>query len=95
MRESAAQQRLFEAEAEVEKRNWKRRNSDIAYREINQEFESHRFQLLKQVDGQIRLRETKISLSGELELRSRLFQEDPARDCREPEEFEENLLQRN
>ena len=31
----------------------------------------------------------KISLYGELELRSRLFQEDHARDCQEVEELEE------
>ena len=40
-----AQQRLFESEAEVEARNWEKRHSDIAFQEINQEFESQRFQL--------------------------------------------------
>ena len=39
-----AQQRLYEAEAEVEARNWEKTNSDIAFRKINQEFESQRFQ---------------------------------------------------
>ena len=39
------------------------------------------FSYTKQVDGRIRLRETKISLHGELELRNGLFQEDHARDC--------------
>ena len=43
--ERIAQQRLYEAEAEVEARYWEKRNSDIAFHEINQEFESHRFQL--------------------------------------------------
>ena len=43
--ERAAQQKKFEAEAEVDARNWEKRNSDIAFREINQEFESQRYQL--------------------------------------------------
>ena len=40
-----AQQKLYEAEAEVEARNWEKRNSDSAFHEINQKFESQRFQL--------------------------------------------------
>ena len=40
-----AQQKLYQAEAEVEARNWETRNFDIAFQEINQEFESQRFQL--------------------------------------------------
>ena len=43
--EREAQQKLFQAEAEVETRNWDKRNFDFAFREINQEFESQRFQL--------------------------------------------------
>ena len=38
--ERMAQQDLYEAEAEVEARYWKKRNSDIALQETNQEFES-------------------------------------------------------
>ena len=55
------------------------------------------FSYIQQVDGQIRLRDQgdKVSLYGELELRSRLFQEDYARDCQEIEEFEKNFLRRN
>ena len=45
------------------------------------------FSCIKQVDGQIRLRETKISLFGELDLRNKLFKEDHARDCQEIEEL--------
>ena len=46
------------------------------------------FSYIKQVDGQIRLKETKIKLvCGDLELRNRLFQEDHARDCQEIEEL--------
>ena len=43
--EIMTQQKLYEAEAEVEARNWEKRNSDFASQEINQEFESQRFQL--------------------------------------------------
>ena len=56
-----------------------------AFLEINQEFEND-FSYIKQVDGQIRLRETKSACIGELALRNRLFQEDHARDCHEIEE---------
>ena len=38
---------------------------------------------VKQVDGQIKLKETKICLYGELKLRNTLFQENHARDCKE------------
>ena len=43
--ERMAQQRLHEAAAEVEARSWEKRKSDIAFQDINQEFESERFQL--------------------------------------------------
>ena len=39
------QQKMYEAEAEVEARMWEKRNSDFDSQEINQEFESQRFQL--------------------------------------------------
>ena len=32
-----AQRKLYEAEAEVEARNWEKRNSGFAFQEINQE----------------------------------------------------------
>ena len=34
--EMRAQRKLSEAEAEVEARNWEKRNSDFAFQEINQ-----------------------------------------------------------
>ena len=43
--EMLAQRKLHEAEGEVEARNWEKKNSDFAFQEINQEFESQRFQL--------------------------------------------------
>ena len=44
-REKLAEQRLYEAEADVEVKHWGKRNSDTALYEINQEFESQRLQL--------------------------------------------------
>ena len=41
-REQLAQQRLYEAEADVEVKHWEKRNLDIAFYEIHQEFESQR-----------------------------------------------------
>ena len=81
-----AQRNLYEAEAEVEARTWEKRNSDFAFQEINQDFESQRFQLHQASRWADQARRDKISLYGELELRHRLFQENNARDCQEIEE---------
>ena len=62
-----AQQRLYEAEAEVEARNWEKRNSDIAVQEINQEFEYRRIQLQQASRWADQAQRDEISLSGELE----------------------------
>ena len=43
--EKLAQQRFFEAEADVEVKHWEKRNSDMALYKVNQEFGSQRFQL--------------------------------------------------
>ena len=40
-----AQQKMCEAEAEAEAKNWEKRNSEFASRGINQEFDSQQFQL--------------------------------------------------
>ena len=68
---------MFDAEAEVEARNWEKRNSDIAFREINQEFESPRYQLHQASTWADQAQRDK----------NRLFQEDHARDCQEIEEL--------
>ena len=53
-----AQRKQYEAEAEVEARNWEKKNSDLAFQEINQELESQRFQQHQASrSGQIKLRE--------------------------------------
>ena len=84
-RRREAQQILYQAEAEA--RNWERRNSDFAFREINQEFESQRFQLHQASPRADQAQRDKINVYGDLELRNRLFQEDYARDCQEFEEL--------
>ena len=74
-------ERVAQAEAEVQARNWEKRCYEIAFREINQEFESQQFQLWAD-----QAQRDKISLYGELELRNRLCKEDHARDYHEIEE---------
>ena len=78
-----AQQKFYEVGA----RNWEKRNSDMAFQEINQEFESQRFQLHQSNRWADQAQRDKISLYGELELRNRLFQEDHARDCQDIERW--------
>ena len=68
-------------------RNWEKRNSDIAFHEINQEFESQRLQRHQASRWADLAPRDKISLCGELELRNRLFQEDHARGFPDIEEL--------
>ena len=85
--EKMAQQNLYEAEFEVEARHWEKKNSDIAFHEINQEFESQRFQQHQASRWADHAQRNKISLYEELELRNRLLEEDHARECQEIEEL--------
>ena len=94
-RRKMAQQRSYEAEAEVEPRNWEKRNSVIAFQEINQEFVSQRFQLHQTSRWADQAHRDKISLYGDLELTNRVFEENHARDCQQIGELVENLLRRN
>ena len=82
-----AQQKVYEAEAEVEARNWEKRRQDITFHEINEEFESQRLQQNQASRWEDQAQRDEISLYGEVELRTRLFQEDHARDCQEIEEL--------
>ena len=82
--EKEAQQKLYQAEAEIEAENSEKRNRDHSFQEINQELESQRFRLnqaSRWADQAQREREN-ISLFGELQLTNRLFQENHARDGR-------------
>ena len=64
-REKLAQQRLCEAEADVEVKHWEKRNWDIALCEINQEFEPQRLQLRQASQSADQAQRDKISLYGE------------------------------
>ena len=79
--EKLAQQRLYEAEADVEVKHWEKRNSGITVYEINQEFESQRLQLQQANQWADQAQRDKISLYGEQEMRNRLFREHQAKDC--------------
>ena len=70
-----------------------KRNSDIAFHEINRKFESQRFQPHQATRWADQAQRNNISLYGELELRNRLFQEDHARDCQEIEELRRNFCE--
>ena len=82
-----AQQRFAEAEAEVEARSWEKRNSYIAFQEINQELESQRFQVHQASRWADQAQRGKISRYRKLEKRNRLFQENHATDWQEIEEL--------
>ena len=79
--EKEAQLKLYQVEAEIDAKNWEKRNRDCSFQNINQEFGSQRFRWAH------RAQKDKISLYGEMELRSGLFQENHARDCQEIEEL--------
>ena len=49
-RERKAQQKLCQAEAEIEAKNWEKRNRDHPFQEINQELESQRFRWNRQAN---------------------------------------------
>ena len=82
-----AQQKLYQAEVEIEAKNWEKRNRDHSFQEINQVLESQRFQLHQASRWTDQASRDKFSPSGESELRNRLFQESHARDCQEIEEL--------
>ena len=74
--ECAAPRRFFEAEADMEIRNWEQKGSDTALYETNENSNLKDWSCTKQINGLIRLKETeKINLRGEFEMRNRLFQE--------------------
>ena len=65
----------------MEVKHWERRNSSEALYEVNQEFESQRFQPQQANRQTDQAHRDKMSLHGELELRNRLYQESQAKDC--------------
>ena len=81
------EQRLYEAEADVDVKHWEKRNSEIALYEVNQEYESRRFQLQQANRWADHAQRDTPSLCRELEVRNRLFQESQAKDCQEIQEL--------
>ena len=65
--ENSAQQRLSEAETEMESRNWEKRNSESALYETHQKLESQRLQLQLANQWAAQAQREKISLCEELE----------------------------
>ena len=76
-----AHQKLYEAEAEVEAKNWEKWNSEFAPREINQEFESQR------VGGLIKLKELKLACMKNWNWEIGSSKKKHARECQEIEEL--------
>ena len=62
-----AEQRLSEAEADVEVKHWEKKNLGIALHEINQEFESQRLQLQQLNQWADQAQRDRISLHGRIE----------------------------
>ena len=63
-----AQRKLFEAE--VEARNWEKKNPDFAFQEINQKFESQLFQLHHASRSADQVQREKTNLCRDLEMRN-------------------------
>ena len=59
--ERVAQQKLYEAEAEVEARNWEKKNKPLLFRRSIKNLNLNDFSYIKHVDGRIRLREIKLA----------------------------------
>ena len=57
----------------MEVKQWEKKNSGVAFFEVNQVFESQRSQLQHANRWADEAQRDKISLCGELEMRSRLF----------------------
>ena len=86
-RRNAAQNRLSEAEADMEIRRWEQKSSETALYETHQEPESQRLQLHQANHWADQAQREKINLCGELEMRNRIDQESHTRTCQEIEEF--------
>ena len=85
-RKCPTQKRLSEAEAEMDTRNWERRNADIALYETDRELESQRLELYQANQCADQAQREKSNKSGELETRNRFFQEGRAKKCQEIED---------
>ena len=86
-RESAAQKRLPEAEADLKIRRWEQKSAEIALYETHGEPESQRLELHQVNQWAVQARRKKINLCGEREMRNRLHREGQTRTCHEIEEL--------
>ena len=77
------------------KKFWQREILTSLLNRSNRSLNLNDFRYIKQVDGQSRLKEIKISLYGEFELRNGLFKENHARDCLGNRRNAKTLLRRN
>ena len=75
--------RSYEAKADVEVKHKEKRNSDIAFFEINQKFESHPLQQQPTNQWADQAQRDKISLYAELDMKNRLFRVNQTKDCQE------------
>ena len=57
---------MFQAEAEIEAKNWEKRNRDYSFQEINQELETQRFRLNQASRWADQAQRDNISLYGEI-----------------------------
>ena len=81
------EKRLTEAGTDMEIKDWERRNSEFALYESRRELESQRFPLRQASQWADQSERGKIRLCGELEMKSRLYQENYTRSRREIEEL--------
>ena len=81
----AAQTRLFEAQFDLDKREWRMRNTDDAIYETGRHLESQRTKLYRVNQLTDHTRREKSWLFDDLEMRNKACQEDRARDYQEIE----------
>ena len=77
--EFAAQARIFEAQSELDRREWRIRDADITLYETGMQLQSQRLELYRANQLTDQTRREKSWLCEELEMRNRTFQEDRAR----------------
>ena len=85
--ELAAQTRLCEAQSELDRREWQRRNAAFALYDTVRQLESQRMELYQANQLFVQAQREKSWLCEKLNMRSKTFQEDRAKDCQENEEL--------
>ena len=80
-RECEAQTSLSEAQSELDRREWRIRNADIALYETGMQLESQRMELYQANQVTDQAQREKSCLCDELAMRNRAFQEGRARNC--------------